>query len=859
MKQTCSSLVLLFAFLGLAFGSISVIDDFSIAQQTLTVAGDSSAVNASIITSSAILGGVRKMQLTGQGNGGATGAQSTCYVSQGLFVVSNDVNAAAQGSVVYDGTSTGSASQINTANGLGGGYNLQTIGGAFLISATYDNTDNFTLTVYSVGGGMSSFVQQITGTQDITVRQNFTISFSQFSGNVDFSRVTAVVLHSDYARVVDAYFDFFAVTNPDITGTVFFDTNCNGFQDIGESGASGVTVIATPTSSGPNSCPSGTATMTTTTNSTGQYDFMNTAVCQYTITVPGTTNCAGSTPSETVLGTPEGAALNIPLKNLPPVTGTVYYDSNCDGTLDNSEQGVPGVSVTATPSSSCPSGTQSQTSVTNSNGVYSFSGLAACQYTFSATGTTSCSGSSPSSVTQNTNQATTINIPTQAKPPITGTVYNDVNCNGQQDAGEAGVSGVSVTATPNFSGPDSCPANTPSQTTPTNANGQFSFTNTLSCAYTVTVAGSTSCNGGTPTTSTNGQSQSSIPISIPVKPKNTLSGTVFYDSNCDNTFQSNSEQGVPGVTVIAAPNFSGSNACPSGSQQLSTITNANGQYSFTNIPSCSYTVTAQGQTMCSGSTSQATTNGQTVSGSNVITVNLPVKSAPVLTAPGPVTISCTQSRSPSTTGNATVSSTGTVMGTLTYTDSPVSYPNGVCGNGQFTRTFSFNGQTATQVITISAPTSGPTFTSVPPSANVACGQSSSPSVTGNPVVVDTCGLPVTVTYADVAGATSCSQSCISSTTILRTFTANDGCFSTTATQTLTVCGGTGAQQTPIVISGASASSTPIPFNNVNICPSYTPYPCPSVANIVCPGGAVSGSSTITFSAVLLVVAALAAF
>eukprot|EP01095_Lingulamoeba_sp_RSL-Kostka_P001183 TRINITY_DN1166_c1_g1_i1.p1 TRINITY_DN1166_c1_g1~~TRINITY_DN1166_c1_g1_i1.p1 ORF type:complete len:542 (-),score=260.93 TRINITY_DN1166_c1_g1_i1:78-1703(-) len=64
-------------------------------------------------------------------------------------------------------------------------------------------------------------------------------------------------------------------------------------------------------------------------------------------------------------------------------SGRVFSDCNCNGFQDNGDNGVEGVTVTASPESNCPSGTESLTTLTNVNGDYEFVSLGECSYSIS--------------------------------------------------------------------------------------------------------------------------------------------------------------------------------------------------------------------------------------------------------------------------------------------------------------------------------------------------------------------------------------------------------------------------------------------------------------------------------------------
>jgi protocatechuate 3,4-dioxygenase beta subunit len=191
-----------------------------------------------------------------------------------------------------------------------------------------------------------------------------------------------------------------------------------------------------------------------------------------------------------------------------PLTGTVYVDANQNGVQDTGEVGYSGATVTLN---------TGQTMTTDSNGNYTFQNVEAGSYVetltvpsgYIATTTnpvnvllaanttenfgialptpTSMPTPTPTSAPTPTNtptpnvtatpSPTSIPTPTPTPAPtysLTGTIYNDDNQNGFQDNGEGGYTGATVTL------------NT-GQTTTTDANGDYTFSNLLAGTYTETL------------------------------------------------------------------------------------------------------------------------------------------------------------------------------------------------------------------------------------------------------------------------------------------------------------------------------------------------------------------------------------
>lgn len=162
---------------------------------------------------------------------------------------------------------------------------------------------------------------------------------------------------------------------------------------------------------------------------------------------------------------------------------------------------------------------------------------------------------------------------------IDGTVFTDLNANGQQDTGEPGIAGRTVFINNDGSGvPD---ANNPS--TVTNASGNYTFTGLAAGAYTIqevlppnTIL---TTSGQTVTVSADATDSG---VSFGERPS--ISGTVFSDFNKSGHFDTG-DLGVSGRTIFL--NNDGSGAPDSNNP--STTTDANGNFFFSGLAPGSYT------------------------------------------------------------------------------------------------------------------------------------------------------------------------------------------------------------------------------------------------------------------------------
>lgn len=180
------------------------------------------------------------------------------------------------------------------------------------------------------------------------------------------------------------------------------------------------------------------------------------------------------------------------------INGTVFTDVNGNGTLDAGEPGLAGRTVFLNNDGSGVPNANNPSAVTDANGNYSFSGLAAGTYSVRELlpGNTSLTTPLQTVVVRAGQTASGTNF--GERTAITGTVFADANSNGALDAGELGIAGRTVFLNIDGSGvPD---VNNPSATT--NANGVYYFTDLPPGSYSVSEVLPAGVNLSTPTTQT---------------------------------------------------------------------------------------------------------------------------------------------------------------------------------------------------------------------------------------------------------------------------------------------------------------------------------------------------------------------
>ena len=416
---------------------------------------------------------------------------------------------------------------------------------------------------------------------------------------------------------------------------VWNDLNQNGLQDSGEQGVANVTVRL-------YRCD-GTFLSSTTTNNVGFYQFTNlTPNTQYFVeftNLPagfqftarnaqnntqdnidsdanpsdGRTDCTFLSPGEVDNTLDAGVYQSTPI--LGSLGDFVWNDLDNDGFQDANEPGIGGVTVRL---KNCNNAVLAVTT-TNNAGFYTFNNLAAGCYrvevvlptgfvfspaNFGGDDTKDSDIDPNTAMTGNINLAQGQNDPTNdagiyqpTQPPgsIGDKVWNDLDQDGQQDPNEPGVPGVTVRLL-------DCNGNVIATTT-TNANGIYTFNNLPAGNYIVEFVlpagyqrspkdagndaldsdadqntGRTDCFPLAP-----GQNDPTRDAGIyqPTQPPGSIGDKVWNDQN-QNGLQDPSEPGVPGVTVRLLD-------C-NGNVIATTTTNANGIYTFNNLPGGNYIV-----------------------------------------------------------------------------------------------------------------------------------------------------------------------------------------------------------------------------------------------------------------------------
>jgi hypothetical protein len=328
-------------------------------------------------------------------------------------------------------------------------------------------------------------------------------------------------------------------------------------------------------------------------------------------------------------GTPIANMLVPDLAGYTSISGTVFNDANDDGVQDNGELGIAGVTVYIDSNNNGILDSGEISTVTNSSGNYTLTGLTAGTYvvrqilpsgqeqTFPTKGfgnhVTVAAGQAATNVDFGDESSTVVTPPPPTGGSISGTVFNDANGDGVQDDGEPSIAGVTVYDDATNAGV----FKTGDLEATTNAAGVYTFTGLSAGAYlirqilpsgdkqtfpTLGFGNHVTLTANQSTTNINFGDESSTVVTPPPPPSGgSITGTVFNDAN-GNGKQDSGELGIANVSVY----IDATNAGVFKTGDLETTTNASGIYTFTGLSASTYLVR---QILPSGDKQTLPTNG----------------------------------------------------------------------------------------------------------------------------------------------------------------------------------------------------------------------------------------------------------
>ncbi|MBM4458783.1 MAG: hypothetical protein FJ011_13610, partial [Chloroflexi bacterium] len=339
-----------------------------------------------------------------------------------------------------------------------------------------------------------------------------------------------------------------------VAGVVYDDLDGDGVRDIGEAGLAGVTV----------ELRQGDRTvMTTVTAGDGSYRLAAVLPGAYTVVEADPPGFFSTTPNERpVLMILGGAATaDFGDRRGGMVAGVVFEDRNGNGRRDPDEPGIGGVAIALS---------NGETRTTDARGVYRFDGVTPGGYTVSETDPAGYVSTTPNLLTVfvAAGGGATASFGDRRTGSISGVVFDDVNGNRVQDAGERGIGGVTVVLN-----------NGAPRTTTTTGDGAYRFDGVVTGVYTVVEndpAGyvSTTPNSRRVFIAVGG----SASVNFGDQRGGTVSGVVFFDLDGDAAY----DPGEAGFGMIQVQLI--------GETTRSAFTTGAGDYLFDEVAPGSYTV-----------------------------------------------------------------------------------------------------------------------------------------------------------------------------------------------------------------------------------------------------------------------------
>lgn len=392
-----------------------------------------------------------------------------------------------------------------------------------------------------------------------------------------------------------------------IGDTVFADYNDNGIQDPGEPGLPNVTVKLWQDNNHDGVIDDGdTLLATTVTDVNGNYSFTSLPGGDYIVAVDELTLPAGYE-ATTVNPLPVTLAAGETNNNIDfgftdfgSICGVIWNDANRNGIIDPDEMKFANVQVVLTG----PTGTVYMN--TDANGAYCFENLPIGNYTVTVNTNTLPLGyeetfdpdgtlNNQFNVNLGVGQNVTGNFGYDGTAAIGDRVWNDVNGNGLQEPGEAGIPGVTVWLYEDLNANGQIDPGEPLiGTDVTDINGNYNFTELNPGNYVVLAD-----NTAIPLQDKTNTTPNPVPVNLlPGQINNDvdfgfgpfaqIGDFVWHDINA-NGIQDPGEPGIPGATVTITPP-AGVDLGNGPGVPISTLTDANGFYLFDTLPDGQYTV-----------------------------------------------------------------------------------------------------------------------------------------------------------------------------------------------------------------------------------------------------------------------------
>ena len=462
---------------------------------------------------------------------------------------------------------------------------------------------NVVATTTTDADGNYSFTRLAAGDYTVKVTKAGAIANLDQTEDPDATKDNAsgtVTLNAD--NPVQENINFGYVKKHAISGNVYLDQNRDKTKNTGDLPQGGVTVKLVDAS--------GAVVATTTTDADGNYSFTGLGDGTYTVAVDKTGPLASTEQTEDPSGNADSRSQAITFtRNDPDVTnvnfgyaedytvsGTVYYDKDRSETLNDGEPGFDGVTVNLLDEA----GATVATTTTKADGTYSFAKLPAGKYTVKVEPSdllkkleqtedpdgTKDHTSGVVQVSHDNPSVTNVNFGYATNYTIKGTVYRDADRSESLEDGEKLYEGVTVDLL-------DASGNVVATTT-TDAHGAYAFTNLEEGTYKVRVRQEGPIADLVQTedpdaTKDNTSGDITLELNNPIKENvnfgyisdNSIAGTVYRDDNRSGALNPG-EKGYPEQTVQLLDK--------DGAVVATTKTDANGAYSFDNLPDGTYSV-----------------------------------------------------------------------------------------------------------------------------------------------------------------------------------------------------------------------------------------------------------------------------
>jgi hypothetical protein len=432
----------------------------------------------------------------------------------------------------------------------------------------------------------------------------------------------------------------FGYNGPGTIGNLIWnDLNGDGLQDVGEPGLPGVKVTVTTVIGG------ATVMLSTVTGADGSYSLVGLPLGSWTVTVDPLTLPAGVSQTGDPDATKDNAA-TVVLTALAPASTTqdfgyqgvgsigdlVWVDANGNGLVDAGEAGIAGVGVTIT--TVIAGATVTYHATTNATGAYLASGLPVGTFTVTVDSATLPAGvtqsfDSDGLATANASVATlTVAAPASLvqdfgyKGPgkIGDTIFNDLNGNGVQDAGEPGIPGVTVSATATVGG------STFTVSAVTAADGSYLISGLPLATFTVKVDPATLPAGMTQTADPDTTKDNTSTVTLTAldpaslvqdfgyQGSGSIGNFIWNDLNGDGVQNAN-EPGIPGVSVTLTTVIAGAIVT------YTTVTDAAGGYVVSGLPLGAFTVAVTTASLPAGMSETFDANGIATLNTSTVTLS----------------------------------------------------------------------------------------------------------------------------------------------------------------------------------------------------------------------------------------------